>query len=142
MNARGLAALASRVAVAALLAVSGYIHAQLYVTGYRFIHVVGVMFLLQASASFAIAVLLLAGGPLLVRVAAAGAAAGALAGFAASRTVGVVGFVEHGFQPSPPAPLSVVVEVAALLLLAPTSLEVYRALRSAVKPNSMATGDG
>ena len=107
---------------AATLAVSGYIHAQLYVDGYRFIHVVGVMFLLQAAASFALAVLLLAGtvlrSPALLDLAAAGTAAGALAGFVASRTIGVFGFTEHGFQPAPKALISVLVEVATLGLLA------------------------
>jgi len=107
---------------AATLAVSGYIHAQLYVDGYRFIHVVGVMFLLQAAASFALAALLLAGtvlrSPALLDLAAAGTAAGALAGFVASRTIGVFGFTEHGFQPAPKALISVLVEVATLGLLA------------------------
>lgn len=107
---------------AATLAVSGYIHAELYIDGYRFIHVVGVMFLLQAAASFALAALLLAGtvlrSPALLDLAAAGTAAGALAGFAASRTIGVFGFTEHGFQPAPKALISVLVEVATLGLLA------------------------
>jgi hypothetical protein len=118
-----------RVAPAATLAVSGYIHAQLYVTGYRFIHVVGVLFLLQASASFALAALLLVGGPVLLRLAAAGAAAGALGGFAASRTVGVFGFTERGWQPSPQSLISVLVEVATLLMLVPTYVEVVQRAR-------------
>ena len=119
MTARTMVDAGLRVVSAATLAVSGYIHAQLYVTGYRFIHVVGVLFLLQASASFAVAALLLVGGPLLVRLAAAGAAAGALGGFVASRTVGVFGFTEHGWQPSPQALISVLVEVATILSVAP-----------------------
>lgn len=117
-----------RVLIAAALATSGYIHAQLYVSGYRFIHVVGVLFLLQASASFAVAALVLAGGPIYVRVGAAGAAAGALGGFAASRTVGVFGFTEHGWEPSPQSLISVLVEVAALLLLAPTFVGLVKQL--------------
>ena len=111
--------LALRLAVAVLLAISGYIHAQLYVTGYRFLHVVGVLFLLQASASFALAALLPLGGPVLLRVAAAGAAAGALGGFAASRTIGVFGFTERGWQPAPQSLISVLVEVGTLLLIVP-----------------------
>lgn len=116
-------------AAAAALATSGYIHAQLYVTGYRFIHVVGVLFLLQASASFALAALLLVGGPVYLRLAAAGAAAGALGGFAASRTVGVFGFTERGWQPSPQSLLSVLVEVATLALLVPAYIEAVKAVR-------------
>ena len=38
----------------------GYLHAQLYLDGYRFIHAIGVMFLIQAAASFGLATLLLA----------------------------------------------------------------------------------
>lgn len=115
---------------AATIAVSGYIHAQLYVDGYRFIHVVGVMFLLQAAASFGVAALLLVGTvmrpPALMDLAAAGTAAGALAGFAASRTVGVFGFTEHGFQPAPKALISVLVEVATLGLLAVIAVRALR----------------
>ena len=115
---------------AVTLAISGYIHAQLYLDGYRFIHAVGVMFLIQAAASFALATLLLAASllpaPALIHVAAAGAALGALGGFAASRTVGVFGFTEHGFQPAPQALISVLAEVATVLLLA---LAVARLLR-------------
>ena len=126
MKSRTVLDVGLRVASAATLSVSGYIHAQLYVTGYRFIHVVGVLFLLQASASFAVAALVLVGGPVLLRLAAAGAAAGALGGFAASRTVGVFGFTERGWQPSPQSLISVLVEVATLLLLAPTYVEAVK----------------
>lgn len=115
---------------AATIAVSGYIHAQLYVDGYRFIHVVGVMFLLQAAASFAVAAVLLAGTvmrpPALMDLAGAGTAAGALAGFAASRTVGVFGFTEHGFQPAPKALISVLVEAATLGFLAVIAVRALR----------------
>jgi len=126
MSIRTLMDVALRVATAAALATSGYIHAQLYVTGYRFLHVVGVLFLLQASASFALAALLLAGGPLWARLGAAGAAAGALGGFAASRTIGVFGFTERGWEPSPQSLLSVLVEVAALVLLSPSLWELIK----------------
>jgi hypothetical protein len=120
-------------AVAGTTAVSGYIHAQLYISGYRFIHVIGVTFLLQASVSFAAATLLLIGGPPAVRVVAAGAAAGALAGFAASRTVGVFGFTERGLQPAPQALYSVLAETVTLLLLTPTLLGVARSIRPLIR---------
>lgn len=126
MRTRTLMDVGLRVAIAATTAVSGYIHAQLYVSGYRFIHVVGVLFLLQASASFALAALVLVGGPLLLRLAAAGAAAGALGGFAASRTIGVFGFTERGWEPAPQSLISVLVEVGTLVLVAPTLIAVLR----------------
>lgn len=127
-NRKTLIEVVLRVLIAAALATSGYIHAQLYVSGYRFIHVVGMLFLLQASASFALAALVLIGGPVYIRIGAAGAAAGALGGFAASRTVGVFGFTEKGWQPSPQSLLSVLVEVAALLLLVPTFVGLVKQL--------------
>jgi hypothetical protein len=103
--------------VALLLAASGFVHAELYVSGYRAIPVVGPAFLLQASASFAVALLLLLGGPVLFRWLAAALAVGALVGFALSRTLGVAGFVERGWQPAPQALLSVLAETALLLVL-------------------------
>ncbi|MFJ3251240.1 hypothetical protein, partial [Streptomyces sp. NPDC086782] len=118
MTAGGLLAPAVRAAIAVMLAGSGYIHARLYIDEYRFLPVVGPLFLLQASVSFAVAALLLIGMPPLLKLAAAGVALGALGGFAASRTVGVFGFTEHGLQPAPQALLSILAETGTLLLLA------------------------
>jgi hypothetical protein len=123
-----------RIAAAAGLATSGYLHAELYLHGYRAIPGVAPAFLLQASGSFAVALLLLVAGPVILRLGAVALALGALAGFVASRTVGVFGFVERGFDPAPQALISVLVEVAVLLLLAPPLLLAatrYRARRSA-----------
>ena len=106
-----------RYIAAVLLALSGYIHADLYLHGYRVIPLVGPAFLLQASGSFAIALLLLLGNVFLLRLAAAGLAAGALVGFVMSRTVGIGTFVEHGFDPAPQALISVLAEVAVLAVL-------------------------
>lgn len=119
MNNQGLLTAALRWATAGTLAAGGFVHAQLYVDGYRFVPVVGPLFLLQASVSFALAALLAAGTPpLLLRAAAAGVALGALGGFAASRTVGVFGFTEHGLRPAPQAVLSLLAETGTLLCLA------------------------
>ena len=144
MRPKTLPEAALRLASAAALGVSGYIHAQLYVADYRYIHVVGVLFIIQASASFALAALLPLGPPAPVRLAAIGAAAGALGGFAASRTVGVFGFTEHGWDPSPQSLLSVMVEVAAVLLLSPTLVEPAKwvlRLRQHQPPASVAGDD-
>ncbi|MFC0435665.1 hypothetical protein [Kutzneria buriramensis] len=108
----------TRYAAAVLLAASGYIHADLYLHGYRAIPLVGPAFLLQASGSFAIALLLLLGNVFLLRLAAAGLAAGALVGFALSRTVGIGTFIERGLDPAPQALLSLLAEVGVLVLLA------------------------
>ncbi|GLZ38080.1 hypothetical protein [Actinokineospora sp. NBRC 105648] len=112
------AATITRFALALCLAVSGYVHAELYVNGYRVIPVIGESFRWQAGASFALALLVLLADPPVLRFAAAGLMAGALGGFALSRTTGLFGFTEHGWQPAPQALVSVVVEVVALALLA------------------------
>lgn len=123
-----------RLGVVATVSVSGYVHAKLYIDGYRLIPHIGPMFLLQAAVSFALAALLLFGGPLPLQVAAAGTALGALAGFALSRTVGILGFTERGFQPHPCALLSVLAEIATLGLLTAGWIPAWRRRPSGVTP--------
>jgi hypothetical protein len=108
--------LAVRAGISVTLIVSGYVHAYLYVDGYRSIPAIGPSFLLQASLSFALAVLILAGGPWWLTAAAAALALGALAAFALSRTVGVFGFTEVGWQPTPYGALAVIAEVLTMVL--------------------------
>jgi hypothetical protein len=108
----------ARIASALCLATTGFIHAQLYVHGYRAIPWIGPMFLLQGAAALAVGLLLLVAGPVVLQLAAAGLCAGSLVGFGLSRTVGVFGFVERGFDPRPQALLSLLTEVAVLALLA------------------------
>ena len=107
-----------RVGIAAALAVSGVSHAYLYIHGYRHIPNIGTAFLFQASVSVAVAVLLVLGGPGWLRWAAAALAGGSLVAFALSRTVGVLGFTERGWQPSPHAAISAVAEVLTVVLWA------------------------
>ncbi|MFE6887183.1 hypothetical protein [Streptomyces sp. NPDC057694] len=120
-----------RLTVVAALAVSGTVHAQLYIDGYRSVPTIGVMFLIQGAASIALAVLLLlsppGGIPVVLRLAAVGVALGALVGFGASRTVGVFGFTEHGLRPAPQAALSVLAELTVLALLTPPLLRALAA---------------
>jgi hypothetical protein len=107
-------ALVFRMVIAASLVVSGVSHAYLYGHGYGHIPLVGPGFLVQASVSFAIAVLVLAGGPEWLVAAAGLLAIGALVAFALSRTVGIAGFVEVGWDPAPHALLSVAAEVVTV----------------------------
>jgi hypothetical protein len=100
-----------RIGLAATLAISGISHAYLYVHGYQYIPTIGPAFAAQAGTSFALAVLILVGGPGWLRWAAAAVAGGALVAFALSRTVGVFGFSERGWQPSPHAAISVAAEL-------------------------------
>jgi len=110
-----------RLGIAAGLALTGYLHADLYAHhGYHSLHVIGPMFAWLAGASFALAALFVVAvavpEPLLLRLAAACLVAGALVGFVLSRTVGLFGFLERGLQPAPQAVLSLVAESAVLLL--------------------------
>ncbi|WP_224125868.1 hypothetical protein, partial [Mycobacterium avium] len=102
--------------LAASLALSAVSHAYLYVHGYQRIPAIGTGFLVQASVSLAIALLIVAGGPAWLRWAGAAMAAGSLVAFALSRTVGLFGFSERGWDPSPHAAISVAAEVVILLL--------------------------
>jgi hypothetical protein len=108
---------ALRLGIAATLAVSGVSHGYLYIHGYRHIPNIGTAFLLQASVCFALAVLLVIGGPAWLRWAAAGLAAGSLVAFALSRTVGLLGFTERGWKP-PHGAVSVAAEALTVVLWA------------------------
>jgi hypothetical protein len=107
-----------RIGIAAALIVSGVSHAYLYIHGYQHIPTIGTAFLAQASVSFALAALILVGGPAWLRWAGAMVAGGSLVAFALSRTVGLFGFSEQGWQPSPHAMVDVLAEVLVVGLWA------------------------
>jgi hypothetical protein len=123
--------LLNRAGLSVSLAVGGFCHAYLYVHGYQHIPRIGTAFLVQASVSFALAGLLLVGGPGWLRWAAAGVAGGSLGAFALSRTIGVLGFSEYGWEPSPYGALSVIAEIVTVLLWAGTLLR-WRPRRAAI----------
>jgi hypothetical protein len=105
-----------RIGFAASLLSSAASHAYLYVHGYQHIPKIGSAFLVQASVSFAVATLILLGGPGWLRWIAAATAGGALVAFALSRTAGLFGFAERGWEPAPYAAISVGAEVLTVLL--------------------------
>jgi hypothetical protein len=107
-----------RIGLAVSLAASAVSHAYLYVHGYQHIPTIGTAFLIQASVSFALALLILVGGPAWLRWAAAAVAGGSVVAFILSRTVGLFGFTERGWDPSPYAAISVGAEVLTVLLWA------------------------
>jgi hypothetical protein len=107
-----------RLGLALSLVVSATSHAYLYIHGYQHIPKIGTAFQIQASIFFALAVLILVGGPGWLRWVAAAGAGGSLAAFVLSRTVGLFGFTEFGWEPSPYAASSVVAEVLTVLLWA------------------------
>jgi len=116
-----------RLGFAASLAISATSHAYLYIHGYQHIPTIGGAFLVQASVSFALALLILAGGPGWLRWAAAAVAGGSLVAFVLSRTVGIFGFSETGWDPSPHAGISVAAEVLTVLLWAGVLIRGRRA---------------
>jgi hypothetical protein len=120
-----------RLGIAMALTVSGISHAYLYVHGYQYIPTIGPAFILQASVSFALALLILLGGPGWLQWAAAALAGGALVAFALSRTVGLFGFSERGWDPSPHAAISVIAELLTVGLWAVYLVERRRAVAHA-----------
>jgi hypothetical protein len=91
---RRVGTLLLRLGCAALLGWIGYIHLHLWQEGYRQIPTNGPLFLLDAVAGFALALLVLAWPRPLARLAAAGYTAGTLGALIISLTVGLFGFRE------------------------------------------------
>jgi predicted lipoprotein with Yx(FWY)xxD motif len=83
-----------RVAGAALLAATGGIHLDLYLTGYRSIPTIGWLFLLQVIAAFGLAAVVLISGSRLAAAAGAGFALSTLGGYLLSVWIGLFGFKE------------------------------------------------
>jgi hypothetical protein len=88
---RRLWRLGGRVAGARLLAATGAIHLDLYLTGYRSIPPIGWMFLLQVIIAFGLAAAVLATGSRLAAAAGAGFALATLGGYLLSVWVGPFG---------------------------------------------------
>jgi hypothetical protein len=124
-----ITSLVTRIVLSASLAVSGVVHAYLYLHGYRDIPTVGPAFLVQGSAFCALAVLILAGGPAWLRLAAIIGAGGSLLAFTLSRTASLFGFSETGWQPAPYAVISVIAEVVAIVAVLATAVRRRPAAR-------------
>jgi plastocyanin len=109
--------LAPRLAGAALLVATAGIHLDLYLTGYRLIPVIGVLFLLQVIGGFvlALAVAVTRGGlGTLTAFLGAGYAASTLLGYLVSMWIGLFGFTETR---TTAGVVAGVIEVAALAVL-------------------------
>ena len=85
---------ALRITGAGLLAATGAIHLDLYLTGFKNIPTIGWLFLLQVIAGFALAILVLATGNQVVAALGAGFAVATLGGYLLSIWVGLFGFTE------------------------------------------------
>jgi hypothetical protein len=119
-----------RLLLAASLTVTAASHAYLYIHGYQHIPMIGTAFLIQASVSFSLALLIVAGGPWWLEWGAAAIAGGSLVAFVLSRTVGLFGFSERGWDPSPHAAITVAAEVLCVLLWAGGLVRSRRPVRA------------
>jgi predicted lipoprotein with Yx(FWY)xxD motif len=126
---------------AALLVVSGAIHLDLYLTGYRSIPTIGTLFLLQVIAAFVLAVAIPATGSWLVAAAGALFAISTLGGYLLSLWVGLFGFTEVRTTAGIVAGIIDVAAFATLTLAAapglPASLNLGRKLLPAVSAASV-----
>ncbi len=116
---------AVRVAAAVAVFISGLIHLQLYLDGYRDIpdSQIGVAFLLNTIAAVIVAAALVLRRDLVLRAAAAALLAGTLLGFLLTHNgVRLLGFEGQGLEPSPQAALALVLEILGLVLLVATLL--------------------
>src|SRR5262245_2691208 len=117
-----------RLAGAGLLAATGAIHLDPYLTGYRSIPTIGPLFLLQMSAVFSVAAAVLATGSRLVAAAGAALALATLGAYVRSVWAGLFGFREIR---STAGIVAGVVEVAAFAALATLAASPGRAGRQA-----------
>ena len=117
---RPLQRLGLRLAGAGLLAATGAIHLDLYLTGYRSIPTIGWLFLLQVITAFALAAAVLASGSRLMAAAGAGFALATLGGYLLSVWIGLFGFTEIRTTAGIVAGIIEVAAFAALAALAAT----------------------
>ena len=116
---------------AGLLAATGAIHLDLYLTGYRSIPTIGWLFLLQVITAFALAAAVLASGSRLVAAAGAGFALATLGGYLLSVWTGLFGFKEIRTTAGTVAGVIEVAGFAALAALAATPAATGRQGRPA-----------
>jgi len=104
-----------RLAGGGLLAATGAVHLDLYLTGYRSVPVIGWLFLLQVIAAFVLAAAVLVSGSRLAAAAGAGFALSTLGGYLLSVRIGLFGFTEVR---TTAGIIAGVIEVAAFAALA------------------------
>ena len=111
-----------RLTGAGLLAATGAIHLDVYLTGYRSIPTIGWLFMLQVSAAFALAAAVLATGSRLLAAAGAGLALATLGGYLQAVWTGLFGFTEVRTTAGIAAGVIEVAAFAALAALAASPL--------------------
>jgi len=126
-----------RLAGAGLLAATGAIHLDLYLTGYRSIPTLGWLFLLQVITAFGLAAAVLATGSRLLAAAGAGFALATLGGYLLSVWIGLFGFKEIRTTAGIVAGVIEVAAFAALAALAATPATPGRQARHATGGSRM-----
>jgi predicted lipoprotein with Yx(FWY)xxD motif len=126
-----------RLAGAGLLAATGAIHLDLYLTGYRSIPTLGWLFLLQVITAFGLAAAVLATGSRLLAAAGAGFALATLGGYLLSVWIGLFGFKEIRTTAGIVAGVIEVAAFAALAALAATPVTPGRQARHATGGSRM-----
>ncbi len=127
------------VAGALLLAGSAAVHVHLWATGYRHIHIIGPLFLVQGIAAAILAVIIAATRRPMAALAGALFAIGTMAGLIVSVQVGLFGFQDS--YSAPYATTSLIVEAIALAVLAAAvvvSLRTTGRVRAARRPGPSA----
>ena len=124
---RPLQRLGLRLAGAGLLAATGAIHLDLYLTGYRSIPTIGWLFLLQVITAFALAAAVLASGSRLIAAAGAGFALATLGGYLLSLWIGLFGFKEIRTTAGVVAGIVEVAGFAALAVIAAATAPAQQA---------------
>lgn len=106
--------LALLVVAAIAVGVGGYEHAHLFHQGYREIHVIGTLFILNAIGSLIVILLLIFRRPLGFVVGSLAVSLGSIAAIIATRNGGLFGFEEAGYDAR--ARLTLAAEIVAVLL--------------------------
>ena len=107
----------ARYVAATAVAVGGYQHFDLYRHSYHAINAIGPLFALNVIVSAGLTAALLTRSDRTTRYAAIAFTAATLLAFVVSRTVGLLGFKETGWNPSPQAAITLAAETSALLAL-------------------------
>jgi hypothetical protein len=118
---------AAMVLGAALVAGSGAIHLHLWLAGYRYIHIIGPLFLAQAISAFVIALAVVMSRRTTTALAAIALLAGTTGGLLLSSWHGVFGF--HESLSAPFAGLSLFVEVTGIAILGAASVGRHQVRR-------------
>jgi predicted lipoprotein with Yx(FWY)xxD motif len=126
-----------RVVGAGLLAATGAIHLDLYLTGFKHIPTIGVLFLLQVIAAFVLALAMLVRGGRLIAALGAGFAVATLGGYLLSIWFGLFGFHEVR---TTAGIVAGIIEVATFAVLAPLALAPAPAARGAGAGQAAAPG--